>query len=71
MKKKVVEKEISLDHYNFCLFDGAEQYRRINLIWSCKHDLYSEEVNKLVLSQHEKKREILNCISTSLWGGKT
>lgn len=40
--KKVIENEISFEHYKSCLFDRAERHRKVNLIWSRKHELYSK-----------------------------
>lgn len=54
----MVEHEISFDDKS-CLIDGTGQYSCMNLIRCRKHELYSEEVNKLVLSPHDDKREVL------------
>lgn len=59
VKKKVVEHEISFDDYKTYLTDEVGQFRSMNLIRSRKHKVYSEELNKLALSPHDDKRDVL------------
>ena len=69
VKKSVVEKGISDDDYEQCLFTGKEQLRSMNVIRSYKHELYTERVNKIALSPNDDKRYILeNVVDTLAWG---
>jgi hypothetical protein len=58
IKKAVVEKTITHDDYRDCLFNGTEHMRKMKLIRSYKHDLYTEEVNKVALSGDDDKRVV-------------
>ena len=59
VKKLVVRKTISHEDYKNCLFSGEEQMRRMNVIRSHLHEMYSEEVNKVALSSEDDKRHVL------------
>ena len=59
IKKPVVKKSIKFDDYKTCLFTGKEQLRKMNVIRTHKHELYTEEVNKVALSANDDKRVIL------------
>ena len=59
VKKLVVKNSITHEDYKNCLFTGKEQLRKINVIRSHKHDIYTEEVNKVALSSSDDKRHIL------------
>ena len=59
VKKSVVKESITHEDYKNCLFTGKEQLRKINVIRSHKHDIYTEEVNKIALSPDDDKRHIL------------
>ena len=59
VKKTVVTKTITHDDYKICLFTKTNQYRRMNVIRSYLHDIYTEEMNKVVLSADDDKRHIL------------
>ena len=59
VKKLVVENSITHEDYKNCLFTGKEQLRKMNVIRSHKHDIYTEEVNKIALSSSDDKRHIL------------
>ena len=58
-KKSVVKESIMHEDYKNCLFTGKEQLRKMNVIRSHKHDIYTEEVNKIALSPDDDKRHIL------------
>ena len=61
VKKNVIKKDISFDDYHKCL--KREQnpvYRKINLIRSHNHEIYSETINKIALSADGDKRVISN-----------
>ena len=59
VKKSVVKESITHEDYKNCLFTGKEQLRKMNVIRSHKHDIYTEEVNKIALSPDDDKRHIL------------
>ena len=69
IKKKVVEKSITHEDYKTCLLTGKEQLRKMNIIRSYEHEVYTEEVNKVALSAEDDKRYIMNDgIHTMAWG---
>ena len=48
---------------------GVEQMRKMNVIHSHKHEIFSETVNKVALSADDDKRIILwDGVSTNAWG---
>ena len=60
---------ITHEDYKNCFFTGKEQLRKMNVIRSHKHDIYTEEVNKVALSSNDDKRYILvDGINTLAWG---
>ena len=59
IKKNVVKKSLDFDDYVQCLFLGKKQMRKMNIIRSANHDIYSKEVNKVALSNEDDKREVL------------
>ena len=59
MKKNVVKKGIQFEDYVKSLFSGEKQMRKMNIIRSENHDIYSKEVNKIALSNEDDKRKIL------------
>ena len=59
VKKSAVKKSIAHKDYKECLFTGKEQLRRMNVIRSHKHEVYTEEVNKVALSPYDDKRYVL------------
>ena len=68
IKKSVVRKDISHEDYKECLFKKP-QMRKINVIRSYKHEIFSETVNKIALSANDDKRIILeDRISTLSYG---
>jgi predicted DNA-binding protein (UPF0251 family) len=60
VKKKTVEKTITLDDYKHVLFSKAAQLRKMNVIRSHLHDVYTEELNKVALSADDDKRIIMD-----------
>jgi len=58
VKKAVVKKCISFDNYKDCLFNKQPQMRKMNVIRSHKHEVYTETVNKVALSHEDDKRII-------------
>ena len=59
IKKSVVSKGITFEHYFDCLFTGEKQMRSMKIIQSKNHDIYSKEVNKIALSCEDNKRKVL------------
>ena len=57
VKKPVVKKSIAHEDYKKCLFTGKEQLQKI--IRSHRHEVYTEEVNKIALCPSDDKRHIL------------
>ena len=69
IKKKVIQKSITHEDYKTCLFTGKEQLRKMNIIRSYDHEIYTEEVNKVALCPNDDKRYILeDGIHTMAWG---
>ncbi|XP_073237698.1 uncharacterized protein [Porites lutea] len=60
IKKNVVSKGITFEHYFECLFTGEKQMRSMKIIRSENHDIYSKEVNKIALSSEDDKRIVLD-----------
>ena len=59
IKKNVIKKKLDFDDYVQCLFSGEKEMRKMKIIRSEKHDIYSKEVNKVALSNEDDKRKIL------------
>ena len=59
VKKSVVKKSITHEDYKKCLTNRKPQLRKMNVIRSYKHDVFTEEVNKVALSTNDDKRHIL------------
>ena len=59
VRKSVVKKSITHEDYKKCLTDQKPQLRKMNVIRSYKHDIFTEEVNKVALSANDDKRYIL------------
>ena len=59
VKQLVVKNSITHEDYKNCLFTGKEQLRKMNVIRSHKHDIYTEVVNKVALSSKDDKRHLL------------
>ena len=59
IKKNVVKKKIDFDDYVKCLFTGKKEMRKMKIIRSEKHDIYSKEVNKIGLSNEDDKRFVM------------
>ena len=69
IKKSVVRKDISHEDYKECLFSKKPQMRKMNVIRSRGHKIFSETVNKIALSANDDKRIILeDKISTLSYG---
>ena len=55
----VIERNIEFDDYRECLFSRKEQHRKMNLIRSHCHEIYTDEINKIALSSDDDKRIIM------------
>ena len=56
--KKLVVKDITFDHYIKYLFEGHITMRKMNVIKSQKHQMYTETINKVALTGDDDKRVI-------------
>ena len=59
IKKNVVKKKLDFDDYVQCLFSGRKEMRKMKIIKSENHDIYSKEVNKVALTNEDDKRKVL------------
>ena len=57
--KNVTKRSIHFDDYRECLFIRKEQHRKMNVIRSHCHEIYTEEINKIALSSDDDKRFIM------------
>ena len=58
VKKAVIKKTITFNDYKDCLFDNKPSMRKMNVIRSHLHTMYTETVNKIALSPFDDKRII-------------
>ena len=58
VKKSVVKKEITHQHYKDCLFKGTVKMRKMNTIRSRLHGMYTETINKKALTREDDKQII-------------
>jgi hypothetical protein len=67
--KSVVKKTIEFDDYKKCLFSSEDYHRKMNVIRSYGHEIYTEEINKVALSAGDDKRVIMqDGVSTLAYG---
>ena len=59
IKIGVTKKDISHEDYLNCLFHDIQLRRKMNVFRCHKHEVYSEEINKIALSANDDKRIIL------------
>ena len=57
--KNVTKRNIQFDDYRECMFSRKEQHRKMNIIRRHCHEIYTEEINKIVLSSDDDKRVIM------------
>ena len=55
-KKCVIKQKLMFENYKDCLFNNKTVYRSQERFKSYYHDVYTEEVNKIVLSSNDDKR---------------
>lgn len=67
--KSCVVRDLSITDYENVLFN-SEVIRRQNIVFkSIKHEIFTQSVNKIALSNNDDKRTISNCkIATRAWG---
>ena len=58
VKKNVVKKSLSFEDYKKCLFTEDELMKKMNIIRSKSHEIFSMTVNKVALSANDDKRLI-------------
>ena len=69
VRKNVIKKDISFDDYYKCLREKNPVYRKMTLIRSHNHEIYSETINKVALSADDDKRNVdKDGISTLAYG---
>ena len=59
MTDNVTRRSIKFDDYRQCLFSRKELHRKMNVIRSQCHEIYTEEINKIALSSDDDKRVIM------------
>ena len=59
VKKAAVKRSINFEDYKTCLFTGKPQTRTMHVIRSHRHELFTEEINKIALSANDDKIVIL------------
>ena len=59
VKKYVVQNSITFANYKNCLFNKEPQMRKVNVIRSYNHEMYTETDHKVALSHEDDKRVIL------------
>ena len=59
INKTVTKNDIAFEDYKDVLFNQTTQMRKMNVIRSYKHEIYTEEVNKIALSGDDDKRIIM------------
>ena len=57
--KNVTKMNIQFDDCRECLFSRKKQHRKLNVIRSHCHEIYTEEINKIALSSDDDKRVIM------------
>ena len=54
--KECYKRSIQFDDYRECLFSRNGQHRKMNVIRSHYHEIYTKEINKIALSSVDNKR---------------
>ena len=57
--KHVTKMSIEFDDYRECLFSRKEQHRKMNVMRSHCHEIYTEEIDKIAISSDDDKRVIM------------
>ena len=53
--KNATKRSIQFDDYRACLFSRKEQHRKMNVIRSRCHEIYTDEIHKIALSSDDDK----------------
>ena len=64
----VAKRSIQFDGYRECLFGRKEQHRKMSVIRSHCHEIYTEEINKIAISSDDDKRVFMAGIHTLAYG---
>ena len=68
-KKCVIKQKLMFENYKDCLFNNKTIYRSQERFKSYYHNMYTEEVIKIVLSSNDDKRlQTFGRITTYLYG---
>ena len=68
-KKCVIKQKLMFENYKDCLFNNKTVYRSQERFQRYYHVMYTEEVNKIVLSSNDDKRlQTFNRITTYPYG---
>ena len=59
ISKVVTKNDIAFEDYKDVLFNQTKQMRKMNVIRSHKHEIFTVEINKVALSGNDDKRIIL------------
>ena len=57
--KNVSKRNIKFEDYRECLLSRKEQHRKMTVIRSHCHKIYTEEINNIALSSDDDKRVIM------------
>ena len=72
ISKTVTKNDIAFEDYKNVLFNQTTQMRKMNVIRSHKHEIYTEEINKVALNGNDDKRIIMaDRIRTMAYGHYT
>ena len=70
-KKCVIKKMIKFNHYKKCLLNDEVMLKLQQRFISKKHDVYTEYINKIALSNNDDKKIISNKITSYPYGYKS
>ena len=59
MTKNVTKRSIQFEDYRECLFSRKDQNRKMNVIRSHCHEIYTDEINEIALSSDDDKRVVM------------
>ena len=55
IKKCVVKKTLTFEDYKTCLFSNSTEYKSLLLFRSAKHEVHTNEVDKVALNRDDDK----------------